>query len=294
MARLSNHTGLVPVRVSFLVLLRLAAGFQTTKNLDIVYGLLGLSCQDESHPEPLISADYSSSYFELMKRLVEKLMTLPEPLAFLSDSIGAWQQRSSDTPSWMPTWAVKDYSMLDPWGIDQGKSAFSPARGLPFKSWAFDDNLSLVLDGIHLSDVRWVSSSFSEKSSFDRAMREIIFLARNFRPTADIRECESIFSLSRTMTGGRDGMGNPELNKARFCGGFVDLLRTWHGCYDGDIPEMPACYTHCRKWNDGSYYASWFDFVDVAKVVCGRRRLFLTSHGHIGLGPETMIEKDVL
>jgi hypothetical protein len=60
--------------------------------------------------------------------------------------------------------------------------------------------------------------------------------------------------------------------------------------YDGELPELREDIFKLSKHNS-SYYSP---FLAVASIVCGRRKLFLTSHGHIGLGPETMSKGEIV
>ncbi|KAH8746879.1 heterokaryon incompatibility protein-domain-containing protein [Hyaloscypha finlandica] len=286
MGRLSNHTGLIPVRVSLLHLLRLTSGFKTTKEVDVVFGLLGLSCKDHGSLEPFLVVDYNLSHGEVMRGVAEKLMMLPEPLAFLSDAVGAWRIPTSDIPSWTPDWSVKNYSMLDPWSLDQEKSAFNPARGLSFKRWSSNDRMSLVLDGICVSDILWVGSSFS--GDMLTAMKEIFHITQNF--AVGIGPWEVMDIISRTMTGGRDASGNSAQHRSEYANDFVAFLREWHNCYDGPLPMLHEDIREVTSYSGTKYT----QFVEVARIVCGRRTLFLTSHGHIGLGPETMSKGDVV
>ncbi|KAH8590530.1 heterokaryon incompatibility protein-domain-containing protein [Bisporella sp. PMI_857] len=135
MARMSRTIGLESVEVTFLQLLRLTAGFRTTQKLDAVFGILGLPCKDEGLGEQFVIIDYNMSYEGQMMHVAEKLMSLSEPLGFLSDAAGLWRDCTSVTPSWMPEWSVKKHSMLEPWILQQNESALNPARDLPFKRW---------------------------------------------------------------------------------------------------------------------------------------------------------------
>ena len=91
--------------------------------------------------------------------------------------------------------------------LDKGESAFKPARGLPFRRWPSTDKLSLVIDGICVSDILWISTSFSPEAAFDDALKEIFLMTQHF--VVKINALEGMSILSRTMTGSRDTYSNP-------------------------------------------------------------------------------------
>lgn len=104
----------------------------------------------------------------------------------------------------------------------------------------------------------------------------------------DFQECMSI--ISRTMTGGRDSYGNAVGERTKYARNFADFLGNWSSDVDDRFSRMPE---------DASMHnfignASFVLFVEIARVVCGRRKLFLTPHGHLGLGPETMSKGDAV
>jgi hypothetical protein len=105
-----------------------------------------------------------------------------------------------------------------------------------------------------------------------------------------INALESMGILSRTMTGGRDTYSNPAQGRGLFAGGFGKLPVQLAPLYDGELPELREDIFKLSKHNS-SYYSP---FLAVASIVCGRRKLFLASHGHIGLGPETMSKGEIV
>jgi hypothetical protein len=105
-----------------------------------------------------------------------------------------------------------------------------------------------------------------------------------------INALEGMSILSRTMTGSRDTYSNPAQDRGLFAGGLANFLCSWHRYYDGELPELREDIFKLSKHNS-SYYSL---FLAVASIVCGRRKLFLTSHGHIGLGPETMSKGEIV
>ncbi|KAH8590531.1 hypothetical protein B0O99DRAFT_691542 [Bisporella sp. PMI_857] len=122
--------------------------------------------------------------------------------------------------------------------------------------------------------------------SVDGIIENIILLSRCFRSRAQTEEVMG--TLSRTMTGGRDGYGNPERNKLAYTGDFADFLVKWAECKDVAASSFPI------DIEAFSLYYNYRSFMEVARLVCGRQRIFITSHGHIGLGPENMAKADTI
>jgi hypothetical protein len=152
MARLSGRMGMPALKPNFLHLLRLTTEFKTTVPLDIVFALLGLApVTGQAAQGPLIPVNYTWTLEELMRRTTEKFISLPEPLAFLSDAGDAWGGAEYEWPSWLPHYGHKDYTMLDPWALDG--SAFNPASTLSFKRWPTENKSELVVEGIYFSPV---------------------------------------------------------------------------------------------------------------------------------------------
>jgi hypothetical protein len=249
-----------------------------------VFALLGLLSDSKAKEGLFMTVDYTWTKEELMRQVAEKLIELPQPLAFLCDAVGYWRGSSYAGPSWIPDYSQKDYAMLDPWALDG--SAFNPAHNLPFRRWPSEDGAQLVVDGICFSPVVWTAPCFSDTEQIDHTMSQLFILLQHFKPNVD--ELAKLSILSRTITGGRDSYGSRDRNISNYARDFADFLLKWQQCFDVNpkffIQENQELAT------SGQYSR----FMDVATVVCGRRSLFVTASGHIGLGPESVQVDDVV
>jgi hypothetical protein len=304
MARLSGNMALPALKPNFLHLLRLTTEFKTTEPLDILYGLYGLvSDIKQTAQELLPPVNYTWTPEELMRQITETFISLPKPLAFLSDVGG------DQTPSWLPHYGQKNYTMLDPWALDG--SAFNPAATLSFKRWPTENKSELVVEGIHFSPVVETFPLLFDLDQRDQTMVRLISLAQTFKP--DIGDFERLSVLSRTLTGGRDSYGQRNQNRSGYARDLADFLFEWQrscmfkwqqsclfqwqwSCllewqrsYKADSGLLG--FMHLRELKvDGRFER----FVEVARMICGRRSLFVTESGHLGLGPDALRIGDVV
>jgi hypothetical protein len=286
MARLSGKMALPPLKVNLLYLLRLTTGFKTSELLDTVFALLGLTSngkQDDT--QPFMVVDYSWTYEELMRRLAKELMKLSEPLAFLSDAVGAWRGSANNSPSWLPDYGKKSYTMLDPWALDG--SAFSPARGLSPQKGPLINDSQLIVDGICFSRVVWKTACLSDSQQIDNMMEQVFLLMQHFKPNVD--DFEKLTIISQTMTGGRDSYGNRNKARSDYAKDFADFLSEWRRYFN--FEPGSSSFNKVDELARGGQYTR---FMEVAPTVYGRWSLFLTMSGHIGLAPEAVEVGDVI
>lgn len=321
MFRLWERSDLDLHRITFVELLRLTGGFNTSEPKDIFFALLGLATiNQQSEHQTLFKADYRLSYEDICisfaRSTLESTRSEPWPLAILLDagiqSDSGWEQSSipvenrtgMNLPSWVPSWKPGRPNLLSPLSLDDH---FNASSGLEL----YLDNscpTQLKLQGIFVSTILWTSNG--SVASEDDIASSIDWLSTF--PFAEHVTPSHLKAYSRTLCAGRDSYGSREPDRAALVLPFIAFA------IYGMIPDTKAFHwinsarqtlpeAQQNPWNHGGMSANkqnhnesgiwnieWMAarerFGHIAGLVARGRRLFLTATGHIGLGPgETTI-----
>ncbi|KAF1960878.1 hypothetical protein CC80DRAFT_501126 [Byssothecium circinans] len=312
------------MELSFLNLLRLTQAFDTTKPHDIVYGLLGITTSDnDPNGERFLDADYTIPEHTLWLKVAEKLLKT-NSLDFLCNAglkkrgnkVGE-QNLITDVPTWIPTWERKTTSMMAPWTIG---CSYSPSKGLPFKRWKTDNVAHLAIDGIQVGTVLWTSQMIRDGVATNSGeLRRLVCLlafqlphrdsmARKFLKLIDgnaldsfsghkiAASKETLQCFARALSAGRDAYGALDDGRSSLTSDFLVFL--------AQTERLEAVKPAVHRWeNEQESYRGYEDrmhmeevqrFLKVVDMISGRRRLFVTSSGHLGYGPEHTRPGDVV
>jgi hypothetical protein len=268
--RLSNQKTIAPVKLSFLQLLRLTQDFQVSVSHDIVYALLGIATTDnDPNGERFIDVDYTVSEDDLKLTLAGKLLQ-SQSLSFLCNA--GLERQASKNRTWVPTWRCNSLGMMAPWSIS---STFHPSKGLPFKRWPTDNPSHLAVDGIQASTVLWTSQPFHHGWRYNQQALFGLVQLPAFSPISE----ETLQRFARALSAGRDAYGAPDPNPSSLTRDFAALwakAKYW-GTQEGDRALQIV-----QEFGQGGDAQN---FLNVADVLCAGRRLFVTTNGHLGFGP---------
>ncbi|KAF2733110.1 hypothetical protein EJ04DRAFT_565389 [Polyplosphaeria fusca] len=303
--RLSRHGNIKPADLTFLQLLRLAAGFETSESRDAVYALLGIRTKDNPETAPILEADYSVSLIDVHRRILDKLTDPPHPLGFLSSanhkphrilkamSQFPWGYLETDTssessesslPSWLPQWNdLSAAAILTPWSVDE---YFEPTKGLEAPDKPLIHGDALIAKGIELSIVSFRSEIVSEH--FKTVLGQILNGA-SITATALMHHLPL---LSKTFTAGRNQYGGIAVDGdkilSHFAAWFAMFLESKHWPSAQDKQLLRPSIDTLKEGGDPD------TFLTIARQVCSNRPLFVTASGHLGLGPSDTAAGDRL
>lgn len=272
--RLSKQMALPPLALSFIHLLRLTRGFGSADSHYIIFALLGITTKDNEGDRRFVDVDYALSQPDLLRKVAERLLLQENmPLDFLTD---AGLERQVQKPTWIPNWTVDEIASMAPSTLND---SFMPSRGLAFNRWPTNDPKVLAVDGIAVSIVLWTSQQFSGgwsgnlRSLYELVVPFIRFL-RNY--------CNSSREpclLEETRTERRKAI--PVLTRH-----FAAFLSTFQPHPFRPTSFLPDTYDIITKASlEGDLPGEPQRFLDVADVLCSKRRLFVTASGHLGYGP---------
>ncbi|KAF2491461.1 hypothetical protein BU16DRAFT_594392 [Lophium mytilinum] len=233
------------------------------------------------------------------------------------------QDSVDDGPTWVPTWKRSPNSMMAPWTIGL---SYSPSKGLPFKRWKTDNATHLAVDGVQVGIVLWTSQMIKDGvSSNADELRQLVRLpafqsppsdsmapnflklikgqALNFFPGREIAASkETLQRFARALSAGRDAYGALDNNRSSLTGDFTAFLAQTERLEEtrAAVDRLGDAHTEA----DVKRYRSLADkimgrkdlqrFFQVADTISNRRRLFVTSSGHLGYGPEYTRPGDVV
>jgi hypothetical protein len=312
MFRLCPFGGLPPLNFTFLQLLRLSSTFKTS---DAILAILGLRAKDhDAEAAPFIEADYSLDADAILSIFVEKLLTqdTKDPLKFLAN---AWWPRAwphtTDKTSWIPQWSESYVSMLAPWSLDD---AFSPAKDFKLHRYTCNTPGHLAIGGFQISTVVFCGENMSQSRSDAESVVRFLVSQKSFKTAS--RGVLALFA--RTLSAGRDAYGSREKDKAAPVSHFAAFLkrlyqqepdeegsdisipiqssgptrrfRDLHSLRKFPIPVIPDPEILDTAAESGDADK----FLNAIQPVCYNRRIFLTTGGHLGLGPAEMQPGDVV
>jgi hypothetical protein len=80
-----------------------------------------------------------------------------------------------------------------------------------------------MIDSVCVSDILWISNSFSPEAAFNDALKEIFLMTQHF--IVKINALKSMSILSQTMTSDKDTYSNPAQDRGLFAGGLANFLK---------------------------------------------------------------------
>ncbi|KAK4211512.1 heterokaryon incompatibility protein-domain-containing protein [Rhypophila decipiens] len=300
MFRLSENYNLDPASMTFVELLRLTASFKTGEQNDFFFSVSGLETSDHSlERQPLLTgADYAMSYDDICtsvaRRIIDAARSKAYPLSILEDS-GASRSiyAKKPAPSWVPEWRVEHPGMLSPWSLDDN---FAASRGLKVYVDTSSSDNSLVVQGLCVSTIL---SPCGTEIKDENNMAASIDQLNEFPSTSSHLEV-----YSRTLCAGRDSQGRRERNRAAMVLPFVSFALygihpgtakyKWVNACRESLPEEdqnPWSSQRIRGWNE-KWIAARQRFSRAAGLVAQHRRLFISTSGHLGLGPRDVSPGD--
>ncbi|USP74571.1 hypothetical protein yc1106_01845 [Curvularia clavata] len=328
--RLSKQKALPSMELSFLNLLRLTQAFHTTKSHDIVYALLGITTTDNNpNSEQFLDVDYTIPEHDLWLKVAEKMLKT-NSLAFLcnaglekrSNEVGE-QASAPNVPTWVPTWERNTTGMMAPWTIG---SSYNPSKGFSFRRWKTDCAAHLAVDGIQVGTVLWTSQMIKDGVATNAdELRRLVRLpafqssprnstapkflglikgqASNLFSTRKIAASkETLQRVARALSAGRDAYGALDDGRSSLTSDFAAFLAQTEYLEKARPPWRPVVDE--RVISEQDKYRLLVEktmhkkdvqrFLKVVDMICARRRLFVTSSGHLGYGPEHTRPGDVV
>lgn len=318
MFRCSGMSDLPPFTPDFLTLLRLTRQYDVTDSRDRIYGLLGITT-DDNDPDTgnlYCQPDYTIKSEELWKRIALKIMQNTQDLSLLSSvqyqreqleseyclssSSGLHKTHTSTSlPSWVPQWDRVFRDSLSPWDSNDKFSATGNMSLIVDKTL---ESGCLVVEGLQIGMVCHTLRLMWH--DVDVSLLWSTHLQPFFKSEAGLR------LLMRTFTAGRNAYGSvvPENDTSS----FVDFLAFVRSLDSNGKAQEPTG----RLWDGGSRLCHYGNqsrdvsnlavpsdfglegdgtrFIETALPFCGNRRLFMTSNGFLGLRPDTLLDGDVL
>jgi hypothetical protein len=276
--RLSKHHGLDLFDLSFLQLLRLTSRFRTTEPRDAIFALLGIRTKDnDPGKSPFVSVNYKVSLETLRRQVAEKCLAQSPPLSLLSNA--QWggdyenMEQRLQVATWIPRWDRESMTpMLHPWSIG---ASFRPAGGLPFKRFSSATDPNLTVEGIHVSTVLMVGPPILSSRDIENSVTWLLGL-----PNLDLSSQRNLEICSRTLCGGRNFYGSPEIDRAALVPHFATFVQT------NDLTDRLIGLSNVVEAGDAALFAR------TAGNVCFDRRLFITVSGNLGLGPSDALPGD--
>ncbi|KAL8303203.1 hypothetical protein RB597_005193 [Gaeumannomyces tritici] len=295
--RLSRHGSPdgMPFRPSFLHLLRLTRGFESSKPVDQFFALLGIATQENlSGNSSFITPDYSMDEVQLCRFVAERWLESRDaklPLKFLSDAGDNWTKRykrswrlrkfnmqgpaaAGPCPSWVPRWKDRETGMLGHWTIGDDSQ---PEGALPFQRYETASPDCLQVRGMELSTIVWCGQGIDDVSQWVRKMMFGSFFCAG---EADDPALDRIGFLARTLCAGRTAYGS----KVRDGGAALARhLVAYMLASPDDGDEASRALWKKRQSQLGPEEGDARAFEQLSDAVCRGRSLFVTSGGHLGL-----------
>jgi hypothetical protein len=267
---------------SFRVLLQRSRRFEATEPKDRIFAVLGLPTIDTAPDKGLLflEPDYTLSVFQLYLKVARRMIEQERSLGLLS----AVQHGSSieeGFPTWVARWDRFSINILA--GID-GKS-HAVAAGLPEHQVGFapKESGSLMIQGLELDTITNVTDTMSEEDFQNAGLHVPI-------SNVWIRRVQRIFgqhveshleALCWTMTAGKDWADEPIHDTASHWSDFA----AWWAQIPGQTLD-PRTHAAAQIGKAERFL--------IAASDCWARRLFVTSKGYLGLGPEALRERDLI
>ncbi len=328
--RMSRLSDLPSPQLSFLQLLRLTRQFEVTDPRDRVYGLLGMTTKDNVPAKGnfFLHPDYKITETELWTRVAWKSIEDTGSLSILSSIQYTTTQHDvgseatyrmlhdvpTDIPSWVPHWQTAYRSTLAAWDIQE---SFSASKGLTLKPQLFKSSKSSILrvEGLNIGTVglagsyMWhdVDTSFllsSHMGAFLAAEAGLSLLARTYTAgrneygslsdaanTQALRDLAAyILTLHKKWDPTTGYQGYDELNlRSEFSTRYGPReSKNFQPIFDKHVGLKEKLEEIANEGGDAERFRA------TAVATCERRRSFITMNGFLGLGPDNLVEGDVL
>jgi hypothetical protein len=267
---------------SFRVLLQRSRRFEATDPKDRIFAVLGLPTTDTAPDKGLLflEPDYTLSVSQLYLNVARRMIEQERNLGLLS-AVQHGPSIEIGHPTWVPRW---DRFSINPLAGVDGKS-HAVAAGLPKHNvrFAAKESGSLISQGLELDTVTNVADIMSEEDFQD---------AGSHVPTSNMwaQRVQRIFgqhtesdlkALCWTMTAGKDWADEPIQDTASH---WSDFAAWW---------VQISSHTLDPRTRAAAQTGSAQRFLTAASD-CWDRRLFVTSKGYLGLGPEALRECDLV
>ncbi|KAL9114344.1 MAG: hypothetical protein Q9227_001766 [Pyrenula ochraceoflavens] len=286
-----------PLEISFLQLLRLTAAFKTSEEKDTVFALLGLQTTDH-HPQdsPLIRTDYSKTFDHvrilLTKAMLSKGKDGSEPLAVLLNAGIAAQDLVALTEnpsiySWVPRWGSPMASLLSPWSLDDN---FNASADLESKTEDSQSPSLLNLNAVIFTTIASTTIPIRNQDDIRRSVCQFLYALQSFKEGTDapwlVEAMLSTLCAGRTSYGMRIPKGQHPVQP------FIEFVAS------GKLPKVEAAseLLALRKPPPTPKRGKQRrrKFARLAITICRGRRLFMTTDGHLGLGPAALESGDIV
>jgi Heterokaryon incompatibility protein (HET) len=321
----TGKDAVAPLFLSFHQLLGLTRQFEATDPRDRIFALLGLRISDTGRGDMFIQPDYKLSAEDLYKKVARQILLRSGSLEILSSvqhSAFSLLGKNQQLPSWVPNWNRAFVHTLSPWASEQ----HSADRGCSPKRIDFDGTDILLVNGVEVDIISEVLPLMSGKDFLPISLRNSGPLRHYFQTEAGIR------LLSRTMTAGKDWYGrliaDSDSHVADFAAYLLQPVDPGKEFFISPIVSLYRQILAAHQWHSDLYIilmllrhvptilSEWFQkwwqgelrrkydlralgrkgdvdrFLQAASTTCIGRRLFVTTGGYLGLGPEAITEGD--
>ena len=287
--------------ISFLRLLSLTRQFGVTDPRDRLYALLGIRTAD-CNPEDgqiFMEPDYSLPTSQVYQKFTREVLRKEHSLRILS-AVQHGPRIDPSFPSWVPQWNQVFSHTLSPSEPGPNHSA---TNNLPMEEIQGDEESPdiLSLKGIQFDTVIKSTEIISPQSfqvypqsgatpvavfNFLETLREFLGSPLDY----DRKK-----ALCWTLTAGKDWYGMLVEDPRRHWAGFKDYV------FHFSFPSRPWSESKRNQGsdsdsddNDDAYGTKSDAFLEAASNACTGRKLFVTTKGHLGLGPGALQEGDLV
>ena len=287
--------------------------------------MLGLQTSDTETGHLFIQPDYTLPAKDLYRKVARQILLRSGSLEILSSvqhSTTSLLWKNPQLPSWVPNWNTASVHTLSPSAPDRHSAAGARSS----TRIDFDGSDILLVKGIEVDIISEVLPLMSGKDLLPVSLRNNGPLRRYFETEAGIR------LLSRTMTAGKDWYGalitDSDSHVADFAAYLLQPVDPEKEFFISPIVSLYRQILWAHKWQARQYLipmllrhsptilSEWFQrlwygkptrtydletlgqqgdvdrFLQAASTTCTGRRLFVTTGGYLGLGPEAMTEGD--
>lgn len=267
---------------SFYNLMMVTEGFDVSDPRDRIFGLLGLHTNDSNLDDGnlFLEPNYNLSLSEVLEDVTTKMLFDKQEVTVFS-RVRHGPFIPDDRTSWMPDWTERPFSMLGEQARktkgDTVPSICRPicnfANCLAIKGTAVENILAVMSNELHRFSLIEITSARSFKTLSER-----------------LREEYDAETVACTLTVGRssnsDVIHDHNVHLAEF-----NAFLAWNleQLQLVDRESIPAS----SGFKD-SETVSAINFLEAINFAMFYRRLFTTTKGHLGLGPESMQEGDIV
>ncbi|TKA76950.1 hypothetical protein B0A49_01725 [Cryomyces minteri] len=289
----SMHTGAKDTdSLSFLWLMGLTRQFEATDPRDRVFALLGLPTTDTDpdHDPLFMEPDYALPLLQIYKRLVIRIVHQSRNLKILT-AVQHGPLLKEEFPSWVPQWHYSYTHTLAPSapGVNHAAAADVP---LFLEDLHAGSANTLTATGLSIDTISEASRVMSDEDfSLPGTHRLHQIWAKHFEK---LGACSTRESLEKvycwTVTAGKDWYGMLVEDSESH---WADFLTYWRK-FDPVDPSLVSTYEQKPRdaAHDESQDGDADRFLEAASNACSGRRIFITSKGHVGLGPAALRTDD--